>query len=132
MTNQQTCEQRIHEELTTTEQWLTETYAKIDKASEEGNDSLAEELREEIAPYYSAAIKYVMTLELSGGGPSSWLDVELAKARYGFQAVSVIYHFANWFDHAERDVTEQEAPGLWRLAKVHADSAGWWLISTNN
>jgi hypothetical protein len=35
----------------------------------------------------------------------------------------VTYHYADWFDHAERAVTEYEAPALWRLAAYHAEMA---------
>jgi hypothetical protein len=39
----------------------------------------------------------------------------------------VTYHFADWFDHAEREVTEREAPALWRAAKHYAEACRWNL-----
>lgn len=115
MTNQQTCNQRIDQELTRTEDWLTNQYHLIDAANEAGDDEREDELREQIEPY--------MELTLSGGGPSSWLEVTLDRGQRGFEATSVVYHFANWFDHAQREVTKHEAPGIWRLAEYYAESA---------
>jgi hypothetical protein len=117
-----TCEERIAEELASTESWLSETYQKIDKASNAGDYTTEEGLREEVEPYGVSAT-LVMKLELAGGGPAAWLEVELDRSRWGFEPGRVVYHFADWFDHAERQVSEREAPGMWRMAECHAEFA---------
>lgn len=119
------CEERIKEELHGTEQWLSERYNLIDAANDAG-DRQQDELREEIEPY-AVDVKYVLKLELSGGGSASWLEVELDKGRQGFRVASVVYHFADWFDHAGYAVLEAEAPGMWRLAEYYAEQAEWTL-----
>jgi hypothetical protein len=119
MTNLPTCEQRIDSELQKTESWLSDQYKKIDAAYEANEQARAEELDEEIQPY-GVSISYTMTLELAGGGPSEWLAVELSRVRYGFDVSSIVYHYA-WGDHAEREVTQSQAPGMWRLAEYHAE-----------
>jgi hypothetical protein len=119
MTDHKTCEERIPDELTSTEDWLSRTYRKIDKANEGGDYQREEELREEIE-VYGVEVKRVMWLTLSGGGPASWLEVHLDDSGRWPVVEKVIYHFADWFDHAEREVSESEAPGMWRLAEYYA------------
>jgi hypothetical protein len=116
------CSERIGESLAQTEEWFAKKYRQIDKASRKDDYEREDALREEIEPY-GVSFKRVMTLTLSGGGPSSWLEVELCQESWGFSVAGVAYHFADWFDHAERDVSEHEAPGLWRLAEYYADVA---------
>jgi hypothetical protein len=117
-----TCEERIGEELNHTEAWLSETYRKIDKAEDAGDHAREDELREEVQPY-SVSVTSIMKLELSGGGPASWLEVHLDDSGSWPEVVTVIYHFADWFDHAEREVSANEAPGMWRLAEYYAECA---------
>jgi hypothetical protein len=76
------CEERIADELAQTEDWLAKTYLKIDEANDKGDDALEDQLREEIEPY-GASLTYMLRLELSGGGPASWLEVGLDKATWG-------------------------------------------------
>lgn len=125
-----TCAQRIGSEFASTERWLSESYQKIDQAHEDNDDSVAEQLQEEIEPC-SVGLTYTLKLELSGGGPSSWLEVELEKTRWSFEPVQVVYHFADWFDHDEREVTQTRAPGMWRLAQHHAETAEYLIKQRN-
>jgi len=118
-----TCEERIADDLTSTENWLSKTYRQIDKAEKAGNHERGDELREEIEAY-GISVKRVMRLELSGGGPASWLEVHFDDSNRWPEVETVIYHFADWFDHAEREVSESEAPGMWRLAEYYAEVAG--------
>lgn len=116
------CEERIAGELTNTEEWLSRTYRQIDKANERGETAREEELREEIE-VYGVTVTRVMRLTLSGGGPASWLEVHMDDSGRWPEVERVIYHFADWFDHAEREVTETEAPGMWRLAEYYGELA---------
>jgi hypothetical protein len=116
---ERSCEARIAEELKSTNTYLVNTYQEIDQASEVDDYEKREELEEAIAPYGVTVVRTVR-LTLSGGGPASWLDVELDETNSPAQ---VEYHFADWFDHAATVVTEEEAPGLWRMAEQYAEIA---------
>ena len=122
-TRTQTCEQRIGNELASTEKWLTEKYAEMADLQKKDRDEEADAIYEEIAPY-SVTTRVHMRLELAGGGPAAWIDAELDKGGHAHEVVSVTYHFADWFDHAERKVSQSEAPGLWRMAEYYAEYAG--------
>ncbi|MDQ0776338.1 hypothetical protein QF026_004804 [Streptomyces aurantiacus] len=114
----QSCEARIAEELKSADDYIADTYRKMDRASEAGNYREQEELEESITPYAAEVVR-TLRLTLSGGGPASWLDIELERGTN--EPVRVEYHFADWFDHAQTPVTEDEAPGLWRLAEYYAE-----------
>lgn len=120
--DKQTCEQRVDAELARTEQNLVEQWAGIDKAVERGDWEREESLREEMEPL-SLEVKRVLKIMLSWGGPSDWIEADLSHEGYGYEVESLTYHFADWFDHAERVVLEHEAPALWRLAEHYAELA---------
>jgi hypothetical protein len=63
----------------------------------------------------------VMRIMFSWGGPSDWIEVELEKVDRWFEVTSVVYHYADWFDHAKRKLTQQQAPALWRLAEYYGE-----------
>lgn len=60
-------------------------------------------------------VKRVLRVDLSTGGPGDWLEVVLDDG----EVQSVTYHFNDWFDHAERSVSE-DSP-LWRAAEYYAE-----------
>lgn len=77
-------------------------------------DHAAEEIREaaiERADEYPLGMsrKTVFRIELSTGGPADWLEVIAEKSdRYGYDVERIVYHFADWFDHAERTLSGEE------------------------
>lgn len=126
-TKQATCEERIHDHMEGREQYITKLDAIINgKAStfdedynppEEMDEEAARERLDEL-PLGIELRRYVR-ITLSTGGPADYLDAELdADGR----VQSVSYHFADWFDHAERVVPEDSA--LYRYAEYMAESAG--------
>lgn len=60
-----------------------------------------------------------MRVELSTGGPGDWLEVGLDVDGYNRDVEFVNYHFNDWFDHAERPVSE-DSP-LWAAAEWYAE-----------
>lgn len=59
--------------------------------------------------------KAVFRVELSTGGPADWLEVICGNtvadpygARGGLEVEEIVYHFADWFDHAERELSGEE------------------------
>jgi hypothetical protein len=73
--------------------------------------------------------KVVLTYLLSTGGPGDWLEIVCDEEQVSYDGYSVpertfttrlniervVYHFNDWFDHAERPVYEGSA--LWSLAE---------------
>lgn len=50
------------------------------------------------------------------GGPADWLDIRLGDDG---SVAAVVYHFADWFDHAEQHV-RKDSP-LWQYAEQVAE-----------
>ncbi|MFC8852939.1 hypothetical protein ACFT5D_07785 [Streptomyces sp. NPDC057144] len=119
MTNQEgSCEARIAEELKNANAYLVSMYQQINQANKDGDYEKQEELEDGITPYGVTLVRTVR-LTLSGGGPASWLDVELDSEDN--TPTRVVYHFADWFDHAEMSVSQEEAPGFWQMAERYAE-----------
>ena len=116
------CEDRMAEELAGTEQYFADLYRKLDDEAARDDDDSEESLREQLDPL-SIDTTRTMRLMFSWGGPSDWIDVELRRDGHRVEVTRVVYHFADWYDHAEREVTEAKAPALWRLAEYHAEMA---------
>lgn len=104
------------------DQFYTEKYKLMDEAGENGDYETEDGLREEIQPY-GVTVMRVMRLELAGGGPAYWLECELDREQWGFSVGRLVFHYSDWFDHAERDLCQSEAPGLWRMAEYYAEIA---------
>lgn len=48
----------------------------------------------------------VHRIDLSTGGPADWLEVFTEPAPHGCEDVArIVYHFADWFDHASVELT---------------------------
>jgi len=53
------------------------------------------------------SIRHEIRVEVSTGGPADYLTATIERGRYGWElAGGVVYHFADWFDHAEMPATE--------------------------
>ena len=61
----------------------------------------------------------VMKIILSGGGPADWVEV---KIDYDGHVMGMTYHYADWFDHAQRKVSENSY--LWDFAMQLVDTEG--------
>lgn len=104
-TREATCADRIKDEYLAQEAWIADLYAKAD----EGDDQAQEEIYEQA---YGISSYTLVKIELSGGGPSSWLEAKYDTKGDGL--LRLTYYFADWFDVANRDVPEGAA--LWRYA----------------
>ena len=114
---QQSCAQRIRQELTGREESFAALWRQLDNP--DAADDEADAVREELNPL-SIEVRPVVTVLLSWGGPSDWLEIEL-ESDDGRDIRRAVYHFADWFDHAERDVSEDATPALWRAADYFAE-----------
>lgn len=120
-----TCAERIETELTETEQGYCRIWRQLDQVAETKDEDEQEAAYEELDPL-SIEVRPVVKVLLSWGGPSDWLEIELDSART-HSVDRVTYHYADWFDHAEREVSEHEAPALWRAAAYYADEISYNL-----
>lgn len=117
MTAQPTCAERIADHMA----GRAETIGKLQRADDdcvfvfEGRDTADERLQE--MPLSVEVVRHVKIL-LSWGGPSDWLDAELDADN---DIVTLVYHFADWFDHAQSYVEKNSA--LWRFAESFAEAA---------
>jgi hypothetical protein len=113
------CADRIEAELATTEQGYTELWQRLD--NQDADYIEYDAVYEELEPL-AISVKPVVTVQLSWGGPSDWLEIGLDGTEHGYIEY-VTYHFADWFDHAERQLPEYEAPAIWRAAEYYAEVA---------
>jgi len=124
MTTQPTAEQRITESMGNRAEYLAGLYAVIDGSADtfagdypDAPETLTDEdARERIDQLALGASTYrVLRVELSTGGPADYITAKLD----GNRVESAQYHFADWFDHAERTISE-DSP-LWRYVEEIAD-----------
>jgi hypothetical protein len=73
-------------------------------AADDDSDAVYQELQP-----LGLEVRPVVSVQLSWGGSADWLEIELENDS-GHDIRQVTYHFADWFDHAEREVTVQDAP----------------------
>jgi hypothetical protein len=98
-----------------------------------GDDRLREDAMERVAEYPLGMSAYTtFRVELSTGGPADWLEVVCAgdTPRYEgggepYEVERIVYHFADWFDHAERQL---DGPDLraaeWFVSQVVPELTG--------
>lgn len=70
-------------------------------------------------------VRYAVRVDLSGGGPADYLDAIVDAG----EVQSVVYHFADWFDHAERylDGDELTTAAEYVGAVIDLDSIGEYV-----
>lgn len=117
---QDTCEQRIDPYMQSRAESLAELYRVIDTdqpAEIDGYETDSDSAREQVDTF-ALSIEQVLHVKITfgTGGPADWLDAEIDAEG---AVRSLRYHFADWFDHAARDV-EKDSP-LWRYAEGVAE-----------
>lgn len=108
MTNQKdlnkdtSCEARIKDSFKSREEDLEKIFDKLNNGFDDEDydyDDPWDELNQYMLGYSTYKI---VKIELSTGGPADWIEVKLGD--YKEEIISVTYHFADWFDHAEMKV----------------------------
>lgn len=96
------CSERIAENMLGREKSLSDIFDLSDEDSD--GDTLYE---------YPLGIEtfQVIKVHLSFGGPADWIEITLSDSEIKY----VVYHFADWFDHAEINVGESSP--LYRYAE---------------
>ena len=118
-----TCARRIRQELAAREVLYTGIWRAFNNPHA-ANDDL-DAAHAELIPL-AIEVRPVVSVQLSWGGPSDWLEIELENDS-GHDVRRVTYHFADWFDHAECELSEREAPALWRAAEYYAEGVRYNL-----
>jgi hypothetical protein len=104
------------EEFTKTE-GREPTEEEVDKFRESAADT---EYNEESLMEFPLgfSVMKVIKIELSTGGPADYLEVFI-DPQYTDTIVRVVYHFADWFDHAQMDVNDNDP--LWEFAQYYCE-----------
>lgn len=105
-TKEQTCAERIENELKNMEERAGELVADYYSGDEErfeewNNYPLSVETRK------------ITKVLMSWGGPSDFLKIE----HEGTDIYSVEYHFQDWFDGAKREITDEDS-NIWKYAQT--------------
>jgi len=105
MTKQASCEERIADQAEGRLEDMRRFLHKYQRANEVGEYDAAERLLERQQEMPLSVEKLaVYRIELSTGGPADWFDVYMN----GGEIQYIEYHFSDWFDHAERNLTGAE------------------------
>ena len=114
MSKQLSCQERIEEEYRRADDYIEMMFKVLDneKLDEEDEDDrkilqhIEDNGVDEDSIYEYAAgtsIKKLLTIELSGGGPSSHIEAIIDEDGYVEKAT---YHFLDWFDGARRNISK--------------------------
>jgi hypothetical protein len=117
MSKQLSCQERIEEEYRRTDDYIELMFKVLDndRLDEDDEDDkkllqLIEEdgIDEGTIHEYAAgtSMEKLLTIVLSGGGPSSHIEAIIDEDGY---VKSATYHFLDWFDGATRKISEDSA-----------------------
>lgn len=114
-TTEPTCDQRIQAQHDSRSEYLRELFERIDNDTPgEDYEDPTDELHE--FPLW-VEVRRVLRIDLSTGGPADYVTVEVDEN--GRLTSDPVYHFADWFDHAEI----KAGPEFERLAEWYAEIA---------
>ena len=117
MSKQLTCKERIEDHYMRTEEYIDLMFKVLDDYSFDEDDEDDKKLLQEIEDdgidegtihEYAAgtSMEKLLTIVLSGGGPSSHIEAIIDEDGY---VKSATYHFLDWFDGATRKISEDSA-----------------------
>lgn len=109
------CRERINDHMMGREEFLESLYDAIDNGTE--HDEIIDPQEFLMSEFFLDVEKVIcFKILLSTGGPGDWLMVTCDQDYY---INSVEYHFNDWFDHAQVNVSRGSA--LWRYAEEIAE-----------
>ena len=114
MSKQLSCEERIEEEYRRADDYIELMFKVLDNDRLDEDDEDDRKILQHIEDngvdedsiYEYAAgtsIKKLLTIEISGGGPSSHIEAIIDEDGYVEKAT---YHFLDWFDGARRNISK--------------------------
>lgn len=127
--HERTCAERITDHMKSRASDFAEILARLEPRDEDGDEVTgreAEEAREEAETelwQYPLCVEVYRTvrIDLGTGGPADWLEALVDDEG---DITRLTYHFADWFDHAERNVEDHgDTAPLWRFAEQFVEGA---------
>ena len=117
MSKQLSCKERIEEEYRRTDDYIELMFKVLDNYEFDEDDEDDKKQLQEIEDdgidegtihEYAAgtSMEKLLTIVLSGGGPSSHIEAIIDEDGY---VKSATYHFLDWFDGATRKISEDSA-----------------------
>lgn len=122
MTYQATCSERIDGYLKGRIEDWDDAFNLIDDAREQGDWDTADQIMEDDLYVLSVTQEVVLRIDIGTGGPADWLEVFYGPKEYFEQSTvptRIIYHFADWFDHASKVLEGDEFATAMRLAETY-------------
>jgi hypothetical protein len=120
-TKQATCAERIAQEMADRAAGIAEI---LERARGKGDldEGPREEAETELWQYpLSVEVKRMVRIDLSTGGQADWLE---ATVDSDGNIERLVYHFADWFDHASKYVEDHgDEAALWRFAESFVETA---------
>ena len=116
------CADVIADRLQSREDLLSKIYEAIDDESKTEEICESEGIADPEDFLYELPLgisKFLLvTIHLSTGGPGDWLECHVDE--HGQGLFRVVYHYNDWFDHAEKEV--ETSSSLWRYAEQVVES----------
>jgi hypothetical protein len=117
MSKQLSCKERIEEEYRRTDDYIELMFKVLDNDTldedDEDDKKILQQIEDEdidegsIHEYAAGtSMEKLLTIVLSGGGPSSHIEAIIDEDGY---VKSATYHFLDWFDGASRKISEDSA-----------------------
>jgi hypothetical protein len=117
MSKELSCKERIEDHYMRTEEYIDLMFKVLDNDSLDDDDEDDKKLLQQIEEdgidegsihEYAAgtSMEKLLTIVLSGGGPSSHIEAIIDEDGY---VKSATYHFLDWFDGATRKISEDSA-----------------------
>jgi hypothetical protein len=117
MSKQLSCKERIEEEYRRTDDYIELMFKVLDNdrldEDDEDDKKILQQIEEDgidegsIHEYAAGtSMEKLLTIVLSGGGPSSHIEAIIDEDGY---VKSATYHFLDWFDGATRKISEDSA-----------------------
>jgi len=127
MSKQLSCEERIEEEYRRADDYIELMFKVLDNdrldEDDEDDRKILQHIEdngvdEESIYEYAAgtSIKKLLTIEISGGGPSSHIEAIIDEDGYVEKAT---YHFLDWFDGARRNISKDSS--MFRYVELIAE-----------
>lgn len=106
-TQEQTCAERLPDYLKGRLEDFTRIRQAIGAAQDINDDEALEEAESELYAFPLGVSTYtVKRVDLGTGGPGDWLEYMYQEDSQEISRIT--YHFADWFDHAERVLEGEE------------------------
>jgi hypothetical protein len=117
MSKQLSCKERIEEEYRRTDDYIELMFKVLDNDTldedDEDDKKILQQIQDEdidegsIHEYAAGtSMEKLLTIVLSGGGPSSHIEAIIDEDGY---VKSATYHFLDWFDGATKKISEDSA-----------------------